>query len=108
VLLSRVGVGIGVAAMLTLQFADIAKGVDPEERGQLMGVATALTHVGNLAGFLLGGVLATWWTESGNFALGAAAYAAIMAAALHVELRARQTPKEPVALRAPDWSRAEA
>lgn len=97
VLLARVGVGVGVGATSTLPFAQIAKGAAPEEHSQLMGVATALTHVGNLAGFLLGGVLATWWTESGNFALAAAAYALIGVAALHLELRTRRAPARAVA-----------
>jgi hypothetical protein len=56
----------------------------------MMGLATALTHVGNLAGFLLGGVLAVWWGEAGNFALAALAYALILAAALRLELRLRR------------------
>jgi MFS family permease len=90
VLLARVGVGIGVAALATLPFAVLAGRVPPEERGQLMGLATALTHTGNLAGFVLGGVLAAWWTEAGNFALAAAVYALLVAAALPLELRNRQ------------------
>src|SRR5262249_12111516 len=93
VLLARVGVGAGVAAMSTLQFAVLSGSVPPPERGQMMGLATALTHVGNLIGFILGGVLATWWSEAGNFALAAAAYALIMAAALRLEVRLRRTPK---------------
>jgi MFS family permease len=73
VLLARLGVGAGVGGTSTLQFAVLSGGAAPAERGQLMGLATALTHVGNLAGFVLGGVLATWWAEAGNFALAAAA-----------------------------------
>jgi len=96
VLLARVGVGAGVGATSTLQFAVIAGRGGPEERGQLMGLATALTHVGNLAGFVLGGVLAAWWTEAGNFALAAAFYVIVLAAALRLELRTRQAPAESV------------
>jgi DHA1 family multidrug resistance protein-like MFS transporter len=92
VLLARVGVGIGVGATGALQFAAIAKNTALDEHSQLMGLATALTHVGNLGGFLLGGVLATWWTESGNFALAAATYALIAVAALHLELGKRSAP----------------
>lgn len=87
VLLARVGVGIGLGAISTLQFAVVARDVAREERGQLMGVATSLNHLGNLAGFVLGGVLAAFWTEVGNFALAAAAYLLVMAAALRVERR---------------------
>src|SRR5262245_2102772 len=64
VLLSRIGVGVGIGATAALPFAVISRGSGPEERGQLMGLATAITQVGNLAGFLLGGVLAGWWTEA--------------------------------------------
>ena len=92
VLLARVGLGAGLGAISTLQFAVIAGRVAREERGQMMGLATALTHVGNLTGFVLGGVIATWWTEAGNFALAAAVYAAVMTAALRLELRTRQAP----------------
>lgn len=92
VLLARVGVGVGVVAVAPLQFAVVTGSVPPDERGQLMGLATALSQVGNLAGFVLGGVLATWWTEAGNFALAAGAYAVILVAALRLELRTRRTP----------------
>jgi MFS family permease len=95
VLLARVGVGVGLGAISTLQFAVIAGRVVCEERGQMMGLATALTHVGNLAGFVLGGVFATWWTEAGNFALAAAVYACVMAAALRLELRTGQAAALP-------------
>jgi MFS family permease len=92
VLLARVGVGIGVGATSTLPFAVLAKGAAHDERGQLMGLATALTHLGNLLGFVLGGVLATWWAEAGNFALAAAVYAVIAVAILRVEARTRSAP----------------
>jgi MFS family permease len=95
VLLARVGVGAAVGAIATLPFAVIAGRVAPEERGQMMGLATALTHVGNLAGFVLGGVLAAWWTEVGNFALAAAVYALVIAAALRIDLRSRRAPTQP-------------
>lgn len=94
VLLARMGVGIGFGATFTLQFAAIANDAATEERNQLMAVATALTHVGNLAGFLLGGLLATWWTEPGNFALAAVAYAFILVAALRLERRGREARTE--------------
>ncbi|MGL4553827.1 MAG: MFS transporter [Gemmataceae bacterium] len=74
VLLSRVGVGAGLGATAALPFATVSHGSGPEERGQLMGLATALTQVGNLTGFLLGAALASWWTEAGNFALAAGVY----------------------------------
>src|SRR5262249_26859760 len=93
VLLARLGVGAGVATMVALQYAVLSAATVPEERGQIVGFATAMTHVGNLLGFVLGGLLATWWSEVGNFALAAAAYACIMAAALRLELRARRTAK---------------
>lgn len=87
VLISRVGVGIGVGAISTLQFAIVSGRGAPHERGQLMGLATALTHVGNLIGFISGGILAGWWTEAGNFALAATAYAVVALASLRLELR---------------------
>lgn len=90
VLLARVGVGIGVGAVATLQYAIIAGRTAQEERGQLMGLAMALNHFGNLCGFLLGGILATWWTEAGNFALAAGIYALVMAAAYRLECRSRR------------------
>jgi DHA1 family multidrug resistance protein-like MFS transporter len=89
VLLARAGIGLGVGATSTLQFAVVSGQVAPEERGQFMGLATALSHVGNLAGFVLGGVLAAWWSEVGNFALAAAAYGVVMIAALRLELATR-------------------
>ena len=98
VLLARMGVGAAIAATSTLQFAVIAGRVAPEERGQIMGLATSLSHVGNLAGFLLGGLLAAWWTEAGNFALAAAVYAVVVAVSLRLELRARAVQGEPVAV----------
>jgi MFS family permease len=90
VLVARAGVGTGVAAMSTLQFAVLSASAAPEERGQMMGLATALTHVGNLIGFVLGGILATWWTEPGNFALAAAVYVLILTAAVRLEVRLRR------------------
>lgn len=104
VLLARIGVGIGVAAMSTLQFAEISKGAAPEDRAQVMGVATSLTHVGNLAGFLLGGILAAWWTGPGNFALAAAVLAFIAVASIRLEQRAPETtsPRPRPSALAPD------
>jgi MFS family permease len=87
VLLARLGVGAGAAATATLPYAAISARAAPEERGQLMGLATALTHVGNLAGFVLAGALAAWWGEAGNFALAAAVYGLIALAALRLERR---------------------
>lgn len=92
VLLARVGTGAGTVALSTTQFAAISTRVEPDERGQLMGFATALTYVGNLAGFVLGGVLALWWKEAGNFALAATAYAVVTVAAMRLELRTHETP----------------
>ena len=88
VLIARVGVGIGVGAMYTLQFAVVAARVAPRERGQLMGLATASSQIGNLTGFVLSGILASQWSEAGNFALAACVYAAVMVAALRLELSA--------------------
>lgn len=91
VLLARVGVGVGIGAISTLQFAVVSGRVAREERGQLLGLATSLNHLGNLIGFVLGGVLAMWWTEAGNFALAAGAYAVVMLASLRLEWRSRRT-----------------
>ncbi|MFO0967251.1 MAG: MFS transporter [Gemmataceae bacterium] len=85
ILAARVGIGVGLGAISTLQFAVVARNVAPEERGQLMGVATSMTHIGNLAGFLLGGALASTWSEPVAFVLAAAAYAVVMLAALRLE-----------------------
>jgi MFS family permease len=85
VLLARLGVGAGIAAVSTLQFAVVSAASRPEQRGQMMGLATALTHAGNLAGFVLGGVLAAWWGEAGNFALAAAAYALVVTASIRLD-----------------------
>jgi MFS family permease len=90
VLLARLGIGASVGATSTLQFSVLSGGAVPAERGQLLGLATALTHVGNLAGFVLGGLLATWWAEVGNFALAAAAYAVVTVVSLRLELRANR------------------
>jgi len=78
VLLARVGIGAGVGAVAALPFAILAKGSDAAERNQVMALATALGHVGNLAGFMLGGVLAVWWGEAGNFVLAAVIYGVIL------------------------------
>lgn len=90
VLLARVGMGIGIGAVASLQYAVIARGVPSEERNQLMSVATALNHLGNLIGYLLGGVLATFWSEPGNFALSSAAYLLVVVSSLSLELRVRR------------------
>ncbi|HSQ55235.1 MAG TPA: MFS transporter [Gemmata sp.] len=90
ILIARVGVGVGIGAMYTLQFAVVAARVAPQERGQLMGLATAISQVGNLVGFVLSGVLAAQWSEAGNFLLAAGVYAAVMFAALHLEHSARR------------------
>jgi MFS family permease len=99
VLLARLGTGAGTIAISTTQFAAISSRVAPEERGQLMGLATSLSYVGNLTGFVLGGVLATWWAEAGNFALAAATYAFVMLVAVRLELRTRRSrqPSGPAA-----------
>ncbi len=104
ILLARVGVGFGIASLSTLQFAVVAKQVRSDQRGQLMGVATASTHFGSLAGFVSGGLLATWWSETGNFALAAGVFLLLAIAALCREFFARkdfaqsnnQKPGEPV------------
>lgn len=95
VLVARMVFGAGVAAM-TLQFAAIASVSAPHERGQQLSLATALTHVGNLAGFVLGGVLASWWEEIGNFALAGAVYGGILVVTLRREHgAARSTTAQP-------------
>jgi MFS family permease len=94
VLLARVGVGIGIASISTLQFAVIAKAVASDERGKLMGLATAFAHVGNLVGFALGGVLAAWWSETGNFILAAGIYALFALAAVRLERSAPSSTKK--------------
>ena len=91
ILIARVGVGVGVGAMYTLQFAVVAARVAPEERGQLMGLATATSQVGNLTGFVLSGFLASQWSETGNFALAAIVYCAVFVGALRLELLTRRT-----------------
>ncbi len=101
VLVARVGVGAGIVALSSTQLADIATRVPAEERNQLMALATAMTYVGNLAGFVFGGVLATWWTERGNFALAAAGFALIMLAALRLELP-RGRPVKPAGSKLPE------
>jgi MFS family permease len=82
VLLARVGMGAGLGGASTLQYAVISARVSPEERGQYMGLATSVTHAGNLLGFLAGGVLAQFWGESGNFVLAAVLFLAIAAVAM--------------------------
>ena len=98
VLLARIGVGAGVVALSTTQFAAISGRTVPEERSQMMGLATALTYLGNLGGFVLGGILATWWTEPGNFALAAVVYAGIVVAAVRLELNTRQETAKAAAM----------
>jgi DHA1 family multidrug resistance protein-like MFS transporter len=90
VLLSRLGTGAGIAPTSTLQYAIISGGADPAERSQSLGLATALTHLGNLIGFVLGGILAAWWAEAGNFAVAAGCYVLIGIATLQLEIRLRQ------------------
>ena len=80
--------GFGVSA----PYWDHVFGTPPERRGQLMALATALSQVGNLFGFLLGGVLAAWWTVAGNFALAAAVYAVVLVAAMWFETTYRPAP----------------
>lgn len=87
VLLARVGVGAGVIALAT-QLATISQETAPAERSQMMALATALTYVGNLTGFLVGALLATWWTEVGNFALSTAVYALLAVMVVRFEYRA--------------------
>jgi predicted MFS family arabinose efflux permease len=87
VLLARMGFGAGIAAM-TLQFAVISAAAAPDQRNQQLNLATALTHAGNLAGFVMGGVLASWWEEIGNFALAGAVYCVILVATCYRERRA--------------------
>ncbi len=84
-LLARIAVGAGLVAVSTTQLAAISTRVPSAERSQLMALATALTYVGNLTGFVLGGVLASCWGEAGNFALAAATYALVALAALRLE-----------------------
>lgn|GEM_PF-3818209 len=90
ILIARVGIGVGSGAMFTLQFAVVAARVAPDQRGQLMGLATAISQVGNLTGFVLSGVLAAQWTAPGNFALAACVYGGVMLAALRLEFSARR------------------
>jgi predicted MFS family arabinose efflux permease len=88
-LLARVGTGAGNIGLSTTRYPTISSRIAAEERSQLMALATALTYLGNLSGFVLSGVLANVWTEAGNFALAAVLYALVLAAALGLELRAR-------------------
>jgi DHA1 family multidrug resistance protein-like MFS transporter len=90
ILLARAGVGIGIASLATLQFAVIVKQGRSDQRGQLMGVATAFTHIGNLAGFVSGGVIASRWSESCNFGLAAGVFLLLGIAALRRDLFSRK------------------
>lgn len=91
VLLARLAIGSGTMALSTTQFAAIATRVDPQERNQLMALATSLSYIGNLVGFVLGGVLAAGWSESGNFILAAGVYGVVMLATARLELGMRPT-----------------
>ncbi len=91
VLLARIGTGAGVVGVNTTQLATLSDRVPADARGQLMGLATAVIHLGNLVGFVLGGVLASYWPETGNFALAAGAYLIVAISALCTEMRDRRT-----------------
>lgn len=106
VLIARVGVGIGVGATSTLQFALISSRIDTNERGQMLGLATSMMHIGNLTGFVLGGVLASWWSEAGNFLLSASVYLVVSLAAFRLEwqLRSSRSPSELLTAPSPQCS----
>jgi len=84
VLVARGGVGGALGGIAPLQYAAIGRIVGPEERGRFMGLATSMLHLGNLTGFLLGGVLAQRWGASGNFALSALLYGVVAVVALRL------------------------
>jgi MFS family permease len=77
VLLSRIGIGMGLGAMTSLPFSEVSRSTPADSRGQMMGLTFALSQIGNLAGFLLGGWLAALWSEQGNFLLSAVLYGSI-------------------------------
>lgn len=89
VLGARVGMGGGLGGAGTLQLATISARTPAASRGQFMGLATSMTHVGNLVGFVAGGALARFWGESGNFALSAALYVVVALVALRLERQSR-------------------
>jgi MFS family permease len=102
VLLARFGAGSGLGGASTIQYAVISARVAPEDRGQFMGLATAVTHTGNLVGFLSGGMLAQVWGESGNFVFAAGIYLFIGLLALWLERAERRAgAEEPAASLAP-------
>lgn len=76
-LLSRLLTGMALAALATLPFSAIARHTPPEARGQMTGLTFAASQVGNLAGFVFGGVLAAHWGEPGNLTLSLAVYGLI-------------------------------
>lgn len=77
VLVLRAAAGTGLPALGGLQLALSATHVAAERRGQLMGVMTAITHVGNLAGFVAGGAIAARWGLTSNVVLAGAIYLAV-------------------------------
>ena len=76
-LLSRLLTGMALASLATLPFSAIARHTPPEARGQMTGLTFAVSQVGNLAGFVSGGILAAQWGEPGNLLLSVAVYALI-------------------------------
>jgi DHA1 family multidrug resistance protein-like MFS transporter len=96
VLLARFGAGSGLGGASTIQYAVISARVAAEDRGQFMGLATAVTHIGNLVGFISGGMLAQLWGESGNFLFAAGIYLFIALFAWRLERAERRAgAKEP-------------
>ena len=83
VLAARAGIGANLGSTATLQFAQVTRHVGVGERGQFLGLATAVQHFGSLVGFLGGGALALLWGESGNFLLAAALYFTVAGLAAH-------------------------
>ncbi|MCK6508640.1 MFS transporter [Myxococcota bacterium] len=71
VLFARFVMGGGLSGLSSLPYAVISTQVAASERSKYMGLGTSMIHLGNLGGFLLGGVVARMWGESSNFLLTA-------------------------------------
>jgi len=71
VLFARFVMGGGLSGLSSLPYAVISTQVAASERSKYMGLGTSMIHLGNLGGFLLGGVVARVWGESSNFLLTA-------------------------------------
>ncbi len=92
VLFARLVMGGGLSGLSSLPYAVISSHVSVAERSKYMGLGTSMIHLGNLGGFLLGGVLARLWGESANFSMTAVICIGMIVLARQVSVDKQHTP----------------